>query len=121
MLPSGAAATWPCCGTRRGSASPKTTAPSPSLPAGIPTATSGGTSAGRPSGRRPPPSGLSDPLDVGQPGLCRRDAEPGLVELKRGRLDADNPPSTAEGGTQFVLAYPARAEGPGLLVAEADQ
>ena len=59
------------------------------------------------------PSGLWHPLDGGQPGLCRRDAEPGLIELERGRLDADDPPSIAEGGTHFALAYPAWAEDPG--------
>ncbi len=47
------------------------------------------------TGRR---SVLTGPLQHGQPGLHRRDADPRLVDLERRRLDADHGPPPAERG-----------------------
>jgi hypothetical protein len=62
-----------------------------------------------------------DPADGGQPGLGGRDAEGIGVELEGGGPDGGDRPAVAEGSAQLVLADPARAEHPGLPVAEAHQ
>src|ERR1700722_8563189 len=59
--------------------------------------------------------------NAGQPGLRGRVREESGIERERVGLDGKDRPSVAERGPQLVLADPARAERPGLKVAEAHQ